>query len=795
MRMICKFGMSGLRVAQAAAFSVGLATTATPALAASNGFLSGVVTKEGAAVAGARVTASGNNIVARAISDVRGRFQFASLVLGTYDLRVASGDLRAEARVDLGSNGAFVTLALERPLQQIGNVAVVRSSSTRGSGSDTTLNSDFLTRSPANGSFSELLIQLPGAARGANGVVHMNGDHGDINYIVDGVAIPQALNRQIGSEFDPSDVAFVDVLEGAYPAQYGERFGSVINISTRAGTGAPSFSGDIRAGSYAALDATLGYHSPIGSSGGIAVFVRNQRGTRGLDPPDFDSPHNNFSDTNQLIHLTLPVGASDFFNATLTHSFRGFQIPNDVANGEPATTDDSESQDDTFVSLQYRHALGDRGVLTFGPSLKISRIRDFGDPANDFAFGESLNLAAGGAPADCANAVTTGTFGPTTCGFSLNGDRTASDFRFQTDFSERSGAHEFRAGAVYDRTHVAKLYAVSLQPGNFLAPIFTPGSPDAAYTVVDNNANAGGTYEAYAQDSWRLGERWLVDYGARYDHYSISSTGFAQNFTQFSPRLKLTRLFGPRAAVYAYFGRFFTPFSFENVDPAAAQLLNLPLQPTVAQFDLRPERDTMLEAGGHLPIGRGNLGLRVWQKNAVDLIDDTQVGVTLLHQDINYQLGRLSSESAFYELPLARNGRVYASLAHTLSLNKGCETQLLAPCFGSPTDWTPADHDQNWDATAGILLNDRRDGWFAADGEYGSGLSSAICPAGTPGFCKKTPHVTFDVAKGIGIGRQTALTLRIRNLFNDRYYVTILNAQGNHFAPPRTFDVGLRFGH
>ena len=90
MRMICKFGMSGLRVAQAAAFSVGLATTATPALAASNGFLSGVVTKEGAAVAGARVTASGNNIVARAISDVRGRFQFASLVLGTYDLKVAS---------------------------------------------------------------------------------------------------------------------------------------------------------------------------------------------------------------------------------------------------------------------------------------------------------------------------------------------------------------------------------------------------------------------------------------------------------------------------------------------------------------------------------------------------------------------------------------------------------------------------------------------------------------------------------------------------------------------------------
>jgi len=38
-----------------------------------------------------------------------------------------------------------------------------------------------------------------------------------------------------------------------------------------------------------------------------------------------------------------------------------------------------------------------------------------------------------------------------------------------------------------------------------------------------------------------------------------------------------------------------------------------------------------------------------------------------------------------------------------------------------------------------------------------------------------------------------ALTLRVRNLLNDRYYVTFANAQGNHYAPPRTFDLGLRF--
>jgi len=39
------------------------------------------------------------------------------------------------------------------------------------------------------------------------------------------------------------------------------------------------------------------------------------------------------------------------------------------------------------------------------------------------------------------------------------------------------------------------------------------------------------------------------------------------------------------------------------------------------------------------------------------------------------------------------------------------------------------------------------------------------------------------------------LTLRIENLLNDRYYVTLLNAQGTHYAPPREFYAGFRFGH
>ena len=716
--------------------------------AAGIAFLSGTVMFEGKPAGGATVTVTGNNTTEVTKTDDRGRFSFGNLSVGHYNVTASAQELSKSAQIELGSSGASLFLELSPKI--VGSVIVTQPAPIHGSGTDLTLTAQDLARSPASGNLPSLLLQLPGAARGANGVVHINGDHGDVNYILDGVPIPQELNRIIGTELDPSDVAFMDVLQGAYPAQYGERFASVLNINSNTGLGQRAGAASLGGGSSNNYDLTLGYRTQIGK-GWLVVSSRNEQSTRQLDPPNFDSPHDRGSDTNQFVRYTLPIG-NDFLNVTSVHSYQTFQIPNDVASGEPASTDDNETQADWFTAVQFRHAIGDHGSLSFGPAYKQSRIRDFGDPQNDLTFS----------------------------GLSLSDDRTARDYRFNVDYALRSRVHEVRWGTVYDGTIVRKLYAFLL--------LSAPAS------VVDNAPNVGHMEEAYLQDSWRMGERWQLDYGVRFDAFQLFSTQFSDGTSQFSPRLKLTRFFGPRTSAYAYFGRFFTPFSFENVSPQAAFLLNLPLQLTPAAFDLKPQRDSVYEIGGHLPLGRGDLGLRIMQKNATDLIDDTQVGVTNLHQDIDYQFGRIATQSMLYRLPFIRRGEAYVSANHTYSVNKGCETQLLAPCFGSPTDWTPADHEQRWGATTGVLLDDPSGGWFAIDGEYGSGLSSAACPPDTIGFCKYTPHVTFDVFKGIALTRNLALTVRVGNIFNDRYLITYFNAQGNHYAAGRTFDLGVRFG-
>ncbi|HTV94341.1 MAG TPA: carboxypeptidase-like regulatory domain-containing protein, partial [Verrucomicrobiae bacterium] len=362
-----------------------------PSLAGNpSAFITGSVTQDKKPVADATVTAAGNNRTLRTKTDAGGHFRFPPLTLGSYLLSASHGQAAGEARVDLTIGGAVITIPLG--LKEIAAVNVRSASTVHGSGGDVVLNSTALTEMPYNNSFSDMMVQLPGAARGANGVVHMNGDHGVIDFQLDGVMLPEELNRDIGGEINLNDVSYVSLIEGAYPAQYGLKFGSVFNISTRAGTGPAGFDGNASYGSYGTVNSTLGFHSPLAGGGGYDIAFSGMTTNRGLDPPDFDSPHNEASSVNQFARFTLPSGGDNYTNVTFIHSTATFQIPNDVDFGEPANTDDNENQEDVFFSAQFHHAIGNVGSWSFGPAFKSSNIQDFGDAPGDFAYGEAINL-------------------------------------------------------------------------------------------------------------------------------------------------------------------------------------------------------------------------------------------------------------------------------------------------------------------------------------------------------------------------------------------------------------------
>lgn len=782
-------GSACMRALLAAALSIVLVLGAlSTADAQSTTYVTGVVTLQNAPLADADVELVGNNLDIHRTTDAQGRFTFNGLGVGEYTLSAKKGNASASQSIDLTSTGATVSLQAAQ-LQEIGHVVVAnRPSVAQGSGTDVILDSQTLTKLPDTQNMPNILMQLPDAARGSNGQIHLNGDHNGISYIIDGVPLPEELNRVLGNEIDPSTIGFMNVVEGAYPAQYGNHFAGILDIGTKAYSGPAGANFDGTIGSYNYYNGIVNFHAPVGRGGSIVVSGRLSQDGRALDPPGQTMLHDTGSDASQFVRLSLPTNGSDFLNVDVIHSLQTFQIPPDLSQGVPAQTDDNEYQEDTFLAVQYRHQLSQNSSISFGPSFKTSRVLDTNDLANDLAGAAGMPLL--GPPAPPTATCTDFSDCPF---FSVYADRTSQVMQFNADYASHSSSHDVRIGTLLGLQSVPKDYVIAVQPGNQLSPT------GAAYTVTDTTTNNGTSQAFYAQDAWRFAPHWQLDYGVRYDQFTASSTGFAGSWNQTSPRVKLTRDFGPRTSLYVYYGRLFEPFSLESISPQTAAALYVPGHLSAGvTFDLKPESDSLYEAGFHLPLGVADVGFRISQRNATDWIDDTQVGATDLHQDINFPQGRVSSQSIYVNAPLENNGRTYLSVSHVIAVNSfNCETQLLQNCAlsGPPGgDFVQADHDQHWDSTGGAILNDHHGGWYSLDGEYGSGLSLGLPAVANPCAAvdcvnyKTAPHLVFNVAKAFGFPFGQ-LVLSIENMFNDQYAITFDNSlQGTHYARPRSFN-------
>ncbi len=724
-----------------------------------------VLDSAGAPESGAVVSLEGANRTISLTTGQDGSFAFNWVADGEYDLSASGRSGIASAHVSVASSPVSVVLRLAP--RRLGHVNVSSTAVLRSGGS-TMFTGTQLAHSPASDNLSNVFAQLPSAARGSNGQIHMNGDHGDINYYLDGVPLPQELNRVIGSEVDPSDVGFLDVIEGAYPAKYGDKFGAVVNIATVAGTGSPGGSFTTTIGTEGHGEADLLQHDRFGG-GGITLALRTSRTDWALDPPAPGNDHDQGSVSNAFVRVTLPAGPRDSLNLDLSHAYQTFQIPPDTSNGTPASTDDVETQDDAFLSLTDVHTIGARGSLEFGPTMKVSTIRDFPDLGADFA----------AAPGDNCSGANPSL--PQSCLFSALTDRLARDIGGFASYSLSSPHHLVEAGVDGDTTFVQKLYDMYLQPDNYIHPGSTTPT-----LIVDNAPNTAHSVGAYLQDGWQMASGWRLDEGVRYDEFTIFSTDFRNGYAQASPRVKLTRIFDDRTSLYAYYGRLFTPFSFENVSPSVAAEVS----PGSGQtFDLLPARESLYEVGGAFGLGAARASWKVAHTSIVDVLDDAQVGATNIHQDINFGDGRGDFQVLMLQFPHDDGSRDYVSLTHSRAVNRGCGSQLLSGCPPPPYDWFDADHDQRWDGSFGKEFRFAGGRWATLTSEYGSGLSTgASCDT-----CKVPPHWTFDAELGVPTSARGALVMTLRNALNDRYAITLNNSlQGTHYAQPRSAEVSYR---
>ncbi len=715
----------------------------------------GVVSNDGRPVAGASVTLRNDALQFATITDERGAFRFPAVRPASYRLHAVKDALVAERQIDVPAAGRIAVELEIEPVdasaakdndeaapRQIGRVST--STALAGSGTSLALSGPSLGRNTAGESFPTLLLQLPGATRGGNGRVDINGQRNGVGFVVDGVPISQASSRNLGSNVDADDLAGFAITDGAYPASVGDTFGAVVTIATTPPTGPPRSSYELTVGDAGYVQPEAAYHAPLGTRGGVAIAAHASRDDWALDPPTFRAVHDAGSVANGFLRSSVPVGTSDLVDVTTSASRETYQIPG--IRGPLGVPDDTEVRAETSIAVRYRHPLASGGAFSFGPTYDRATIVDGNDR-----------------PADLAATTVSEACGRRDCIGSIAATRGATMAGFAADYADRSGHHRFASGLTYRATSVAHDYALTTVA-------------NGTHVDATSAQRTGRQGALYAQDAWQLGA-YAVDYGFRYDASALAGTDVATAFAQTSPRVKITRTFSSRANAYAYYGRLFAA-------PPADDLTISTSAPM--RFALRPQRDSLYELGGHVPLGAFGLGLRLSHKLSHDVLDDVQLGTTNVSQNINYARGTTDVAALLLQRTTSSGRDLVLSLARTHAVLRGCPALSIVTCPAA-NDWFAADYAEPWTAAVTQQIPTAH-GFVSGTVLYGSGRPGDACAA-----CRAASHVTVDALVERRIAAML-LKLTITNVFNDRYLLTAGESDGIHANHPRSVRLLVGFG-
>ena len=288
--------------------------------------------------------------------------------------------------------------------------------------------------------------------------------------------------------------------------------------------------------------------------------------------------------------------------------------------------------------------------------------------------------------------------------------------------------------------------------------------------LFDNAAQRGTGLAAYIQDDWTVTPLVAIQIGLRYDR----STGFVGG-NELQPRIGMNVRVGPDTVLHAYYGRLYAAPALEDTRLDAV-VTGGGSGATLPTYDLKPEHDSYYELGLAQTFRGGVNGyVNVWQRNAWNVLDTTQIFPTPIFATFNNAVGFAHG----FELRLTQATPAfswYLSATYSQAVAGGISggTFLFPPDVVSDTSLNPEDHDQTIavkDAYTRRWGSDRR--MYATLGsDYGTGYPVQF--QNGPG--RLLPHLTFDAAFGrLPSPGSFGFALNALNLTNYRYLLKINN--------------------
>ncbi|MBI2189629.1 MAG: TonB-dependent receptor [Acidobacteria bacterium] len=735
-----------------------------------------VAAADGSALSDAAVTLTpaGTGEAVQTTADAAGRFLFAGIRPGVYVLSVArDGFAPREVRVVVEPREVrSLTVALD-----IAGIAVsVKVSGdaplpSTHSPSSTLLTSDALESMPVlqRTNLPEALVTAaPGMIRGHDDFVHVRGQEVALNPLINGVSFWENPHGLFSSGLSPDVIESANVMTGGFSAQYGNRFGGIVDIVTKSGftlrnAGSVTLSaGDAgrrnAGGEFGGSRGRLGYYT-------YGAFSESDRF---LGPPDPSAIHDEGRSAHLFVQLDAALGAAGALRGIVMGDGANFQIPKTPLDMElrPAARADQRTRQQTAIAGWSRAWSG-----AFVSASGYER------------WSRSRLLPASGQLTARASLV-----------------RELVTLGGKVDVTGSAGRHLLKVGTDIVRLHPREDLTYDYAGYNaFTHLVGLPHIHITGQTITFSGRDTGDQASAYVQDTVQIGTRVTADLGVRVDHYTLVTAA-----THASPRANLAIETGGGAVIHASYNRFFVPPPIEGVLSNGAGLTRSIREIGRALPGIDPTIEDQLETGVTTRVGVLQTALTGYFRAIDGPVHTTVWPDSRIYSYASFDRGRAYGLELRGDAPgLARYGvSAYVNYA-------AGRVDFQNPVTGgfvtdaahlSETNRFPAPMDQTHTLTGGLTYRHAATGlWAGTTIAYGSGTpighggdhghdaaDADHGPAHPDGRVARVPGYTAaDVTFGVDLLRdghrrpRLILRLDVQNLTNDVYVI----ARESEFSP------------
>ncbi len=223
-----------------------------------------------------------------------------------------------------------------------------------------------------NTPLNQVILQTPGVVQDSYGQLHVRGDHGNVQYRINGVVIPESISG-FGQALETRFADRMSILTGALPAQYGYRTAAIVDITTK---------GENEQQDAGSIGVTLGGKGTAetnielnGTKGPLSYYLTGSYDTNklGIENPtsDKDALHDKTKQAKAFGYLSYLLDDDSRVTAMFGTTNNRFQIPNVPGQAPDFTTDAAPPKDSALLDANQRET-NRFGVLSYQGSAGLS---------------------------------------------------------------------------------------------------------------------------------------------------------------------------------------------------------------------------------------------------------------------------------------------------------------------------------------------------------------------------------------------------------------------------------------